>query len=223
MRKQKQDIKLNVMVYQHRRLIDDEIFYIGIGVKGRPYTKRGRNKHWISYTNKYEYIVDILFENLTWEEACIKEKSLILYYGRRDLKEGTLVNMTDGGEGVLGVCKTLTAETKRKIGDKSKGRTHSEDTRQKMSDALKGRIVSQETREKISKGNKNKKLSVEHKQAIANANKGKKRPWLSERNKSNIGRQAWNKGLKGLKKSQETKDKIRETLQKTRLKNKSYE
>ncbi len=102
MKKQEQDIKANVMVYQHRRVSDGEIFYIGIGAKNRPYSKLGRNNHWLSYTNKYDYVVDVLFRDLTWEEACIKEKSLILEYGRHDLKQGTLVNKTDGGEGNIG-------------------------------------------------------------------------------------------------------------------------
>ncbi len=102
MKKREQDTKRDVVVYQHRRVNDSEIFYIGIGRKNRPYSNTGRNDHWTNYTNKYDYIVDILFENLTWEEACIKEKSLILYHGRRDLKEGTLVNMTDGGDGQYG-------------------------------------------------------------------------------------------------------------------------
>jgi hypothetical protein len=36
---------------------------------------------------------------LSWEEACEKEIELIEMYGRRKLGEGTLVNLTEGGQG----------------------------------------------------------------------------------------------------------------------------
>ena len=40
-------------------------------------------------------------------------------YGRKDLIEGTLVNFTDGGEGVCGW--KASDETRKKISDKQKG------------------------------------------------------------------------------------------------------
>lgn len=143
MKKQKQDIKANVVVYQHRRISDGEIFYIGIGAKNRPYSKHNRNNHWLNYTNKYDYIVDILFKDLTWEEACIKEKSLILDYGRQDLNEGTLVNMTDGGDGQC----NLAQESKDKISLANKGKTtwmkgkkHTEEAKKKNSEKHLGKV-----------------------------------------------------------------------------------
>jgi hypothetical protein len=220
MKKREQDIRANVIVYQHRRISDGEIFYIGIGAKNRPYSKLGRNNHWVSYTNKYDYVVDILLKDLTWEEACTKEKSLILEYGRRDLKQGTLVNKTDGGEGAYGVIKQLSQETKNKIGEKSRGRKPSLQTKLKMAESARGRICSDETKRKISESNRGKTISQEHKKAISNAHKGKKSPHISERNRLNKGRDAWNKGLVGRVMSEETKSKIRESLQRTRLKNK---
>ena len=44
----------------------------------------------------------ILLEDISWTHACYAEKWCIKMYGRRDLKTGTLVNLTDGGDGVPG-------------------------------------------------------------------------------------------------------------------------
>jgi len=104
-------------VYRHRRLDKNEIFYIGIGSdnKGkysRAYSKDNRNKHWDNLIKLTEYQVEIISEDwLTWEEACEKEKFWIRFYGRVDLKTGSLVNMTDGGDGNL----NPSYETREKI------------------------------------------------------------------------------------------------------------
>ena len=46
--------------------------------------------------------IEIVFSNITLEEANLQEKELIKKYGRADLKLGTLTNLTDGGDGVNG-------------------------------------------------------------------------------------------------------------------------
>lgn len=87
------------LVYRHIKPCG-EVFYIGIGVsKKRAYSKYGRNKHWNNVVNKYGYEVQILTNNIDYEFAKEVERNLISYYGRKDLKFGNLVNMTDGGEG----------------------------------------------------------------------------------------------------------------------------
>lgn len=108
------------IVYRHRRLDTNEIFYVGIGkTEKRAYVKHQRNIIWHRITNKTDYKVEIMCQDLLWEEACDIEKYLIKYYGRRDLGLGTLVNLTDGGDGQLnGVSwnkgKTIKEETKLK-------------------------------------------------------------------------------------------------------------
>lgn len=88
------------IVYQHRRNDTGEVFYVGIGDSIiRAYQKASRNRYWKNIVRKFGYSVEIIYENIPWEDACIKEQELIKYYGRKDLGEGILVNRTDGGEG----------------------------------------------------------------------------------------------------------------------------
>lgn len=131
------------VVYIHRRKVDNEVFYVGIGkASSRAFSKHDRNKFWRNYTAKYEYIVEILFTNITWEEACRKEKELINFYGRRDVHLGPLVNLTNGGEGSFG--RKLSNETKIKISNSHRGKKHSNETKSKMSKIRKGKKRSEE-------------------------------------------------------------------------------
>lgn len=61
----------SALVYRHRRLDTNEIFYVGISVKkDRPYHKSGRNKFWKNIVNKTPYEVEIIATNLSWDDAC---------------------------------------------------------------------------------------------------------------------------------------------------------
>ena len=103
------------VLYRHTRLDKNEPFYIGIGDnETRAYNKVNRTKHWKSVAKK-GYEVEVLLEDLTWEQACEKEKEFIALYGRKDLGTGTLVNLTDGGEGTFGYKHT--EEVKQKLRD----------------------------------------------------------------------------------------------------------
>jgi hypothetical protein len=95
------------IVYRHRRLDNNEVFYVGIGkTEKRAYSKNNRSKYWNRVVEKHQRTVEILASDLSWEEACELEILLIQEYGRKDLGLGNLVNMTDGGEGSLGVKMT---------------------------------------------------------------------------------------------------------------------
>lgn len=74
------------IIYKHIRKNSNEVFYIGIDKS------------------------EIVGEGLTWEEACNKEQKLIKLYGRRDKQLGSLVNMSDGGYGMI-----VSHKTKEKI------------------------------------------------------------------------------------------------------------
>lgn len=174
-------------VYRHIRLDKNEPFYIGIGKlpnHKRAYEKIKRNEFWQNIVAKTDYEVEILFDNLSWEEAEKKEIEFIALYGKRDNGTGTLVNIADGGGG-------------------SKGFKHSENAKKKISIASKNMIrkpISEETKEKIRKTltgrvgiNKGKSPSKETREKIANTLRGR------------VGPNA------GKKMSEEVKQKIRET------------
>lgn len=94
----------NAFVYRHIRLDTNEVFYVGISINTRrPYDRSDRSRFWKSIVKKTKYRIEIVMVDLTWSEACKKEIELIKLYGRRDLGQGTLVNLTDGGEGNLGM------------------------------------------------------------------------------------------------------------------------
>ncbi len=100
-------------LYRHIRLDKNEPFYIGIGTDDeykRAYNFHNRSNHWKNVTHKTSYEVEILLDNISWEEACHKEIEFISLYGRKDLGKGPLVNLTDGGEGFLGYKHTETAK-----------------------------------------------------------------------------------------------------------------
>lgn len=87
------------VVYRHIRLDKNEPFYIGIGVdKHRAIRKSYRNKIWNDIVSKTDYRVEILFDDLTKEEAVEKEFELIKMYGRINNSTGSLANLTDGGD-----------------------------------------------------------------------------------------------------------------------------
>lgn len=88
------------IVYLHRGKDNGEIFYVGIGKdKRRAVSDYKRSRFWHDYVKKHSYEVEIILEDITWEDACKKETELIRFYGRRDIKTGSLVNMTGGGAG----------------------------------------------------------------------------------------------------------------------------
>jgi hypothetical protein len=113
-------------VYQHRKRKTGEVFYIGYASESqknyRPYTEDGRNNFWERVTRIYTYDVEIVIDNISDKEALSWERYLISLHGRRSKKEGHLVNLTDGGEGVLGI-------------------KHSEESRRRMSEAKKALLA----------------------------------------------------------------------------------
>ena len=98
--------------------------------------------------------IRVMRSGLTWDEAVLWEKRYIKHFGRKDLGTGILRNLTDGGEGALGVKPS--AETRALMAKAHTGRKHSAETRKRMSAAQKGRVVSQETRERLSSARKGK-------------------------------------------------------------------
>ena len=125
------------IVYRHWRLDNNEVFYVGIGNKeSRAYDFHRRNKMWKSVANKSKVESEIVCRNISWDLACELECFLIEEYGRKDLGNGTLVNLTNGGEGTLGVKQSKETIAKRTL--KHLGRKNTSETKRKMSEARKG-------------------------------------------------------------------------------------
>ena len=156
----------NCYVYQHVRLDKNEIFYIGIGKTKnykRAYSKSGRNSYWYNVVNKTDYKVEIIVDNLSWEEASTKEIELITLHGRKDLGIGTLVNLTDGGQGATNV--KVSEETKLKLSEAKKGKKYSDSHRLAMSKSKKGVKLSEEHKANL--------FNPQHRKNLSEAAKGK--------------------------------------------------
>jgi len=98
-------------LYQHIRLDTQTVFYVGIAKNiSRAYSKHNRNDHWRKIVNKVGYRVELLLENISYDEARRREISMIRLWGRDDIGTGPLVNMTDGGDGMENLSKESIAK-----------------------------------------------------------------------------------------------------------------
>ena len=93
-------------VYAHFIPNQEVPFYIGKGTADRAYQKWNRNPWWKRIVNKYGLEIKLLEEGLTHKQANELEIKLIAQFGRKDIKTGCLVNLTDGGEGFVGMLVT---------------------------------------------------------------------------------------------------------------------
>ena len=96
----------NYYIYFHINPLKNEIFYVGKGKGKRAYSKNNRNNYWYNTTKRYGYIIDITEDGLTEQEAFEREIFYINKIGRKDLGLGSLINMTNGGEGPSGIKHT---------------------------------------------------------------------------------------------------------------------
>jgi group I intron endonuclease len=143
-------LNMNFYIYRHIRPDTNEVFYIGKGNtfskshSNRAYEKHRRNKWWqnIVSKNNGNYKVEILFECETEDEVNKKEIEFIELYGRKDLGKGTLVNLTNGADGSVGVV--VSKETRLKLSKMFSGENHpnfgkklSKETCNKKSESMK--------------------------------------------------------------------------------------
>jgi hypothetical protein len=110
-------------VYRHIRLDKNKPFYIGIGSDinyNRSKDNKKRNSVWKKITSKTFYEIEIIFDNLSWKEACVKEIEFISLYGRLCNNTGSLANLSLGGEGYLDPSKEVKEKlSKSKLGNKN--------------------------------------------------------------------------------------------------------
>lgn len=195
-------------IYKHIRTDKNEVFYIGIGKNKRAW-QVGRNRIWDGIVSKTDYIVEIIQDNLSYEEAIELEKYYIKLYGRRDLGTGTLANLTEGGEGLVGLVRTdehreNISKAHKESGIKppsQKGNVRSEDVKKLISEKNKGRVLTDETRKKITNANLNRSD-----EAKKNKSDGLKLWWAKRKEEGKAFR------------SEEMKKQISETLKKRKNK-----
>ena len=120
---------MNYCTYAYLRE-DGTPYYIGKGLKHRPYQK---NRLFKPPTKDR---ILILKTNLTEEEAFRHEIYMIAVFGRKDNGTGILRNRTDGGEGISGYKHD--PKTKIRIGLSNSSKTRSKELREKIANSVKG-------------------------------------------------------------------------------------
>jgi group I intron endonuclease len=191
-------------VYKHES--PSHKIYIGI-------TSQKPKKRWINgegYSNndyftkaikKYgwgNFKHEILYTNLSKEEACEKEQELIKYYDSTNRDKG--YNITAGGE-----YNSASVEGRKRISSANIGKTVSKKTRLKISKTKTGVPMRDDTKIKLSITRKKMHLRMaeDHRQKIIKANTGKV---MSEATRDKI-----RKGLEGKSKSAEHRQKLSES------------
>lgn len=138
--------------------------------------------------NKYgkeNFIKEILEENLSYDTIFERE---IYWISKINSKYPNGYNLCDGGKGGLNPSditrqrlsdshkgKKLTEEQKRKIGEKSKNRKHTQESKAKLSKSHTGKKLSVETKMKIGIAVKNRKSSLITRKKISDSLMGNKR------------------------------------------------
>ena len=161
-------------VYQHKNKINGKVY---IGITSQKPEQRWRNgegykssPHFYSAIQKYgwdNFEHNILFVELTKEQACLKEQELIKEFNSMNREYG--YNSTSGGD-----IFVMNEETKQKISQalignqNNLGHSCSEEKKKKISEAQKGREFTKEHKQKLSEAAKNRHVpcSEEKKQTL---------------------------------------------------------
>lgn len=190
-------------VYRHIRLDKNEPFYIGIGSDidyKRAFSKHSRNKYWNRIVNVSEYEVEIIMDDLSKDEAKQKEIEFIALYGKKINKNGSLTNISDGGEGNAGGKHT--EEAKRKIAEANKLKDYSnfdrsftktKEYKEKISLINKGRKMPDSMRQKTSERMKNRIMTEDQKQKLRELRLGTKMSKETRLKMKQAGILAWQK------------------------------
>ena len=161
-------------VYQHKNKINGKVY---IGITSQKPEQRWRNgegykssPHFYSAIQKYgwdNFEHNILFVELTKEQACLKEQELIKEFNSMNREYG--YNSTSGGD-----IFVMNEETRQKISQalmgnqNNLGHSCSEEKKKKISEAQKGREFTEEHKQKLSEAAKNRHVpcSEEKKQTL---------------------------------------------------------
>ena len=170
-------------VYQHINKINNKKY---IGITSRtPKERWGSNgynyrstPYFYSAIKKYgwdNFEHEILYSQLTKEEACEIERKLIEENKTQNKQFG--YNITEGGD-----APSMPIEIRKRLSEALKGNKNglgkvcSEEKKRKISEAQKGKKLTEEHRKKLSlakKGKSHKPLSIESRKKISDAHKKK--------------------------------------------------
>ena len=170
-------------VYEHIRKDTGAVFYIGKGRGGRHCSKRDRNQYWHNVVNKAGgFDSRVVIEDQSEELILLAEIEKI---SQLRMLGVTLVNLTDGGEGITGLKRS--EESKLAMSQKLKGKSHKH---------------TPESIEKIRQANTGVVFSDERKEKLRQKALGRKMlPHV---------REALNERMKSFKQSEETKEHLRQ-------------
>lgn len=113
-----------------------EVFYVGIGDMRRVKLIHRNPWHTKIIQKHPEWKRTIVASMFCFESAKQIEKERIFLYGRRNKKQGTLVNLTDGGDGILGfVFSSDMLERKSKSVKEAMAKPESKAKRSKITSA----------------------------------------------------------------------------------------
>lgn len=138
-------------------------FYIGKGKGARlhhhlkeaanPNTK-DKNNHKIRKIRKHiccgvDPVIKIIDRNLSESVAFELEEFLINEIGRADLGKGPLTNMSNGGEGLVGLVRDMSGDKNPNYGKRGEksiwwGKSHTEETKEKIRLSQVGKILSED-------------------------------------------------------------------------------
>lgn len=156
-------------LYRHIRLDTNEPFYIGVGGLltddgfYRAYKKTNRSVFWKNIVAKTSYKVEIMLNDISYEEAMQREKYFINLYGRRNINTGILVNLTDGGDGCNNMkhseeIKKIQSQRVSGISHPNYGKTTNDNTKEKIRLKLSGRTNKEHSLRMSNNKNSSKKV-----------------------------------------------------------------
>ena len=173
-------------VYQHKNKINGKVY---IGITSQKPEQRWRNgegykssPHFYSAIQKYgwdNFEHNILFIELTKEQACLKEQELIKEFNSMNREYG--YNSTSGGD-----IFVMNEETRQKISQalmgnqNNLGHSCSEEKKKKISEAQKGRKFTEEHKQKLSEAAKNRHVPCSEKKKQILKEKSYKKPVYCE-------------------------------------------
>lgn len=200
-------------VYIHRRLSDNQVFYVGKGQGPRHKQKTSRSEYWHHVVKKHGFKSYIVKKYENEQEAYEHEKKLIEFFRSKEIK---LVNIESGGRGGTKGRDMSKAIAASAAANRGKPKIHSEDTKTKISKAHKGKKLSEETKDKLRLALTGREVTEETIEKLKQAYK--------ERVKKGYKQKAWNKGksdIYTLEQRQQISDTVKKNAQ-SRLKAKGY-